>query len=255
MTARAALSSSTAWIAAGVVRVGHLGRREQRASCRRRGRSRRTGSARSCRPPCSHPAAPAASPRTTRGEASVRGSRTDAGCTVAGVGERLDVGHGRRDLGGALELADLAGHLRRGRRSARPWRRAEPNTNTASEASCVGRVDVAAGPGGLEVEAVEAAGGVRRGDDALGGDALADERAGVAGALDLGDRLRDWRVVGGSAGGSVGPPPAGAVPGVPGLSVRSFALSSVSLPAALRSSAVEAEVAGAAAVSKVLLVP
>ena len=41
---------------------------------------------------------------------------------------------------------------------------------------------------GLDVEAVVAAVGVAGGDDALGDDEVTDERARVAGALDLGDR-------------------------------------------------------------------
>src|SRR5699024_3894486 len=47
-----------------------------------------------------------------------------------------------------------------------------------------------AGAAGLDDVAVQPAGGVHRGDHALGGDVLAFERAGRAGALDLGDRDR-----------------------------------------------------------------
>ncbi len=101
---------------------------------------------------------------------------------------------GRRgDLGGALVLADLAGHAHvvadlHGLRD-----------RGAEDEDRVGRlvrpcVHGSAGAGGLQVEAVEPTGRVGRRHDSLGDDRLSRQRAGVTRALDLGDRPGRGRV-------------------------------------------------------------
>ena len=91
----------------------------------------------------------------------------------------------RRDLGHAEELDHRPGHLDVvSERDAGGGAEHEQPVRRGVECG----VDVAAGVGGLKVEAVEAAGRVGGGDDAAGDHGLADQRAGGSGALDLGDR-------------------------------------------------------------------
>ena len=105
------------------------------------------------------------------------------------LGELLHVRRGgHRHLGHAEEFADGAGHLHVVAGLDGTGRRGREDKNSVRR-RVVGRGQVAAGAGGLDVVAGEPAGGEGGGDLAAGGDGGAHERAGGTVALDLGDGL------------------------------------------------------------------
>src|SRR5690625_1184872 len=99
----------------------------------------------------------------------------------------LEVAGADGELRGLVMLADLTGHAHRvaDRDVADGLRRVDEHGGGAFVAA---EVQLPAGAAGLDDIPAQPAGGVHRGDDALGGDVLPLERAGRSGALDLGDR-------------------------------------------------------------------
>ena len=103
--------------------------------------------------------------------------RHQRGHRVVGVGEHHDAVGGRGQLGLARELHDGSRHLDQvADRGVRGGQRGSAEDEDAVGGSRRG-VGAATGPGGLHVEAVEAAGRVDRGHDTLRLDGVTEQRA------------------------------------------------------------------------------
>ncbi len=160
------------------------------------------------------------------GQGAVRAGDDRLGRHRAERGDRRDAGLAGRDLGRAEELVGRAGHAdgvadgRVGGEAARP---AVDEDRVRGVGGVVARR--------LEVEAVEAAGRVRRGDDALGDDALAAR--GLAAPVPWISAMVLSPASGGSTGGTTTVVlTASGVP--PSVAVKSTLLVSVSTLAAVR---------------------
>ena len=171
-------------------------------------------------------AARAACPRAPPARPSVRGKRPSRADASAGSASTSTRRPRRTDLGHAAELADRAGDLDEVALVDRRGERRREDEDAVGR--LVGRPDrVATGAVGLQVEAVEAAGLVDRGDDTLRGDRLARQRAGrrcpgsrrSSASTGWAGRLPSYR-------------PRGRRAGRRGGEVRSSELSSVSAPLA-----------------------